>query len=96
MASPLVVNFLCKIKNAVVVYPNLVTFSPELVEVRRLDKECLLKQVITGKDIRLVEDWDKQIMLAMAHPKHPDRQLLLELVNNEFDYDDDNSSLAGL
>jgi hypothetical protein len=96
MASPLVVNFLCKIKNAVVVYPNLVTFSPELVEVRRLDKECLLKQVITGKDIRLVEDWDKQIMMAMAHPKHPDRQLILELVNNEFDYDDDNSSLAGL
>lgn len=96
MASPLVINFLCKIKQAIVVYPNLITFSPELVEVRRLDKECLLKQVITGKDIRLVDDRDNQIMMAMAHPKQPDRQLILEFVNNEFDYDDDNSSLAGL
>lgn len=96
MSSPLVVNFLCKIKNAVVVYPYLITFSDELVEVRKLDGECRLKQVITGKDITLTDGKDGQVMMSLAHPKYPERQLIVELVNNEFVVEDDNSSLAGL
>lgn len=96
MSSPLVVNFLCKIKNAAVIYPYLITFSEELVEVRKLDRECRLKQVITGKDITLSDGKDGQVTIALAHPKYPGRQLIVELVNNEFVVEDDNSSLAGL
>lgn len=96
MSSPLVVNFLCKIKRAVVVYPYLVTVTDDLVEVRKLDGECRLKQVITGKDINLINDRDRQITLSMAHPKVYGKQLVVELINNEFVVEDDNSSLAGL
>lgn len=96
MSSPLVVNFLCKIKHAAVIYPYLITFSEELVEVRKLDRECRLKQVITGKDITLADGKDGQVMISLAHPKYPNRQLIVELINNEFVVEDDNSSLAGL
>lgn len=96
MSSPLVVSFLCKIKSAVVLYPYLITFSEELVEVRKLDRECQLKQVITGKDITMTDSKDGQVMFAMAHPVYPARQVVVELVNNEFVVEDDNSSLAGL
>ncbi|VVT45824.1 uncharacterized protein SAPINGB_P000909 [Magnusiomyces paraingens] len=63
---------------------------------------CELKQVITGKHIRLVVDGSKrskqgqEIMISMAHPKYSNQQLLVELVPNEFVVEDDNSSLLGL
>lgn len=64
---------------------------------------CPLKQVITGKNIRLVvantrrsTKTGQEIMIAMAHPKYPGRQLLFELVKNEFVCDDESSSLRGL
>lgn len=64
---------------------------------------CPLKQVITGKHIRLVvantrrsTKTGQEIIIAMAHPKYPGRQLLLELIKNEFVCDDENSSLSGL
>lgn len=63
---------------------------------------CELKQVITGKNIRLVVDGSKrskqgqEVMVSMAHPKYSNQQLIIELVTNEFVVDDDNSSLVGL
>lgn len=96
LSSPLVVNFLCKIKSAAVIYPYLITVSEELVEVRKLDRECRLKQVITGKDVAMSDSKDGQVMISLAHPKHAGKQLIVELVNNEFVVEDDNSSLAGL
>lgn len=167
LSSPLHANLLCKINSAIVSYPYLITFSDELIEIRRIDfptgttttpnfssmgsstingkvgsggklangtyqptsplnispkkpigeasplssaaksrarsdsphHTCFqLKQVITGKDIRLVDgqrDY-RQIIVAMAHPKIRGQQIMVELIGNEFVVDDDNSSLLGL
>lgn len=83
--------------------PYVVAVSKDLVEVRKVEvrsgsngSRAKLCQIITGQDIRLVSHADGQVRLVMAHPSVPGRQLLVELVSNEFVKLDESSSLTTL
>lgn len=83
--------------------PRLTSMSSTPSTIISSNSVCPLKQVITGKHIRLVvantrrsTKTGQEIMIAMAHPKYPGRQVLFELVKSEFVCDDESSSLAGL
>lgn len=96
LTGPCVTDLICKAKSAAYQHPYLIVCDDELVEIRRADKEGQLRQVITGKDVRLLDKREGQITICMAHPKEAGRQLVVELHGNEFVVEDDNSSLAAL
>lgn len=96
LTGPCVIELICKAKSAAYQHPYLIVCDNELVEIRRADKEGQLRQVITGKDVRLLDKREGQIRICMAHPKEAGRQLIVELLGNEFVVEDDNSSLAAL
>ncbi|CAN6649846.1 hypothetical protein TRVA0_024S00496 [Trichomonascus vanleenenianus] len=94
--GPTVIEFVGKARDAALQHPYLLVFDDEMVEVRRIDTGGQLKQVISGKDIRVIDKKEGQIKVALAHPELAARQLVVELISNEFVVEDDNSSLAGL
>lgn len=96
LVGPSVIEFVCRPRDVALQHPYLLLFDEEMVEVRRVDKGGQLKQVISGKDIRAIDTKEGQIKMALAHPQLPHRQLVVELINNEFVVEDDDSSLAGL
>lgn len=96
MIGTTIIELVCRAKKVAVQHPYLIAFDDELVEVRRLDRGGQLKQVISGKDIRAIDTNEGQIKFALAHPEVSNRQLIVELVGNEFVVEDDNSSLADL
>jgi hypothetical protein len=97
LTGPAVIVFVCKAKTVAVQLPYLVAFNDTMIEIRRLDRAGQLKQVISGRDIRAIDTKEGQIMAALAHPKLAGRQLVVELIGNEFVVDDDlGSSLSGL
>lgn len=96
LTGPALIEFVCKARKVAFQAPYLLVFDHEMVEVRRIDRSGELKQVLSGKDIRPVDTREGQLKIAMAHPERSGRQLIAELVNNEFVVEDDNSSLAGL
>ncbi|KAK9470866.1 CNH domain-containing protein [Dipodascopsis tothii] len=61
--------------------PYLIVFDPSFVEIWHSDTGEL-KQVISGKDIRLLSQHEGQVMFAIAHPEAEDRQLLVRMVVN--------------
>lgn len=93
--GPSVIWFLCRAKTVALQLPYLIIFDTEMIEIRKA-VGGQLKQVISGKDIRAIDTREGQIKIAMAHPRLPGRQLVLDMMTNEFVVDDEASSLSGL
>jgi hypothetical protein len=83
LTGPSIIDFICRAKHVAMQHPYLIAADDDMVEVRRVDRGGSLCQVITGKDLRLIDSREKQVMIAMAHPKLRGRQLVLELVEND-------------
>lgn len=78
--------FLEKVAGCAYYAPYLILFSQggEFIEIRYIDEfPGRLVQIITGKDIKLLSESDDDILIRMAHPWAPGRQLLLRLIGNE-------------
>ncbi|ANB12029.1 Rho family guanine nucleotide exchange factor ROM2 [Sugiyamaella lignohabitans] len=90
-----VFSYLSKAKKVSFQMPHLIIFGDEIIEVRRVDRSGQLRQVITGKHIRCIDSRDGQIKAAMVHPLIRTKQLVVELVENEFAVMDDTSTLSG-
>lgn len=93
--GPSVIWFLCRAKSVALQLPYLIAFDSEMIEIRKA-VGGQLKQVISGKDIRAIDTRDGQIKIAMAHPKLQGRQLVMDMITNEFVVDDEASTLSGL
>jgi hypothetical protein len=95
ITGPTVIEFVCKAKDICIQLPYLIAFDEEMIEVRRIDRGGQLKQIISGKDIRVLDKKEGQIKIALAHPELSARQLVVELIGNDFVVEDDSSSLTG-
>lgn len=95
ITGPTVIEFVCKAKDICIQLPYLIAFDEEMIEVRRIDRGGQLKQIISGKDIRVLDKKEGQIKFALAHPELSARQLVVELIGNDFVVEDDSSSLTG-
>lgn len=64
-------------------YLIVVAQGGELIEIRYIDEfPGRLVQIVTGKDIKLLNSNDEAIIIRMAHPWVAGRQLILELIGN--------------
>lgn len=78
--------FLEKVSSCAYYAPYLILFSQggEFIEIRYIEEfPGRLVQIITGKDIKLLAETDDDILIRMAHPWVPGRQVLLQLIGNE-------------
>lgn len=85
LAGPAIIEFICRAKYVALQHPYLIAADDQVVEVHNVGPSGSgnLCQVITGRDMRLIDTHEKQVMVAMAHPKLPGRQLILELVESD-------------
>ncbi|ODQ64104.1 hypothetical protein NADFUDRAFT_84111 [Nadsonia fulvescens var. elongata DSM 6958] len=88
-----VINFISKASWVAIQHPYLFVIHEEMIEIRKVDDLVgSVKQIITGKDIRLMDDKEDQLVIALTHPKINDRQLILEFIRNEYILEDNGSS----
>lgn len=76
--------FLAPATNVAYMPPYVIAVSSEMVEIRLVSdpqRPARLVQIITGKDLRLLSDFDG-IWLGLAHPWMEGRQLVVELIGN--------------
>lgn len=71
-------------KQVIYMAPYIIAISPEMAEIRLvsdIQRPARLVQLVTGKDVRLLGDFDG-IWLGLAHPWMEGRQLIVELIGN--------------
>jgi hypothetical protein len=74
-----------KERTATAVGNSLILFYADFVEIRDLEKDGELKQIIAGENIRCLDNAQggfgkRNVIIVMAHTDFNDRQLVLELV----------------
>lgn len=85
ISRPIIVDFVGKAKSATAVGYSLILFHDDFVEIRNLENDGELKQIIVGENIRCLDnaqggDGKRNVIMVMAHTDFNDRQLVLELV----------------
>ncbi|KAI9852717.1 MAG: hypothetical protein M1838_005912 [Thelocarpon superellum] len=85
----LIMEFVGKAKSAAMYGPYILLFDSDFVEIRNADNGRL-KQVISGRDVRCLDDarsggsaGNRTIKIALQHPEAERMQLVVELLLNE-------------
>ncbi len=92
-SRPIIIKYLCKANSIGYIPGFLIIAGQDILEVRRIveshhDDQMLgingvLKQIITGKGMKIIENKDGVIKILCAHPRAQDRQLVAQLVSND-------------
>ncbi|EPS37797.1 hypothetical protein H072_8459 [Dactylellina haptotyla CBS 200.50] len=89
VSRSVIMEFVGKAKTAAHYPPYVLLFDQDFVEIRNADNGRL-RQVIAGRDARCLDDGQgggsagqRTIKLAMVHPEHDTRQVVVELLLNE-------------